>query len=292
MKILVCGANGFVGRHVTQALRQAGHTVFRGVRTPTQPDDIAMDYRADTHQEIWLPRLAGISVVVNAVGVLRDSPKSPMAQLHAETPVALFSACAEARVERIVHVSALGLGRGIDTPYFSTRLAAEAYLRNLPNSIHTLILRPSLIYGQDGASARLFRLLARLPIHILPMAGLQPLQPVHIDDICESVVRWLDDQNAKSLTVAAVGSDATTLRGMLDSYRMQMQRPSALHLVTPSPLMKLAAHLGDRIPASPLCSDTLSMLQAGNTAHPAGFSRLLGRSPQSYQTFIKQGEGV
>lgn len=288
MNILVCGANGFVGRHLTHALRQAGHTVFRGVRRPTQPGDIAMDYRNDTHEETWLPRLEGVSVVVNAVGVLRDSVEKPMARLHTDTPVALFSACRAAGVERVVHLSALGVDRGIDTPYFSTRLAAETHLQNLQNSVKWLVLQPSLIYGHDGASARMFKLLARLPIHLLPMKGQQPLQPVHVDDLCESVVRWLDDPNANSQTVAAVGSEPTTLRGMLDSYRLQMQRPSALHLATPSCLMKLVARAGDHVAASPLCSDTLTMLLAGSTASDAGLSALLGRSPASYRTFIQR----
>ncbi len=286
MNILVCGANGFVGRHLSQALSQAGHTVRRGVRNPTQPHDIAMDYRTDTQKSIWLPRLDGISVVINAVGVLRDHPQHPMSQLHADTPKALFSACAGSGVERIIQLSALGVDRGINTPYFNTRLSAEALLDSLPGSIKRLILRPSLIYGHDGASARMFRFLARMPIHVLPGGGPQRLQPVHINDICDAVVRWLGDPNAKSQTISAVGDGATTMRGMLDSYREQDKHAPALHLSVPAGLMRLAARIGDVIPSSPLCSDTLSMLSAGNTADSSGFATLLGRPPLSYRQFI------
>lgn len=288
MNILICGANGFVGRHLTQILRQAGHQVIRGVRRPTLPGDVAMDFRADTLKAVWLPRLEGISVVINAVGVLRDSVDKPMASLHTETPAALFAACAESGVERIVQLSALGVDTGPDTPYFTTRQAAEGLLHLLPNTIRRLVLRPSLIYGHDGASARMFRFLARLPVHVLPMGGLQPLQPVHIDDIGQAVKRWLEDPIATTRTVAAVGAEPTTLRGMLDSYRSQMQRPPAIHLTVPAMLMSVAARAGDLIPASPLCSDTLSMLVAGNSAECADFSALLGRSPRSYRHFAAQ----
>ena len=161
MNILICGANGFVGRHLTQSLRNSGHRIIRGVRRPTQPDDIAMDYCTDTRMEVWLPRLADVSVVVNVVGVLRDRANKPMAKLHDETPQALFSACAESGVERIVHISALGVGAGIDTPYFNTRQTTETSLSNLPDSVRRLVLRPSLIYGQDGASARMLRSVER-----------------------------------------------------------------------------------------------------------------------------------
>ncbi len=286
MKILVCGATGFVGRHLTAALRAAGHTVIRGVRKPSQPDDITIDYCKDTTKEAWLPRLAGIDAVVNAVGVLRDSAKQPMALLLEQTPIALFSACQETGIKRIVQISALGVDQGIETSYFQTRRAPEAYLNNLPDSMRFLIIRPSIIYGDDGASAKMFRFQAALPVHTLPAGGRQQLQPVHIDDICAAVTRWLADDKAHSQTVTAVGLEATDMRGMLDSYRQQLHHSKAIHISIPSFLVELSARVGDAIPASPLCSDTLTMLNAGNTANATEFTELLGRPPRSYRDFI------
>lgn len=289
MSILVCGANGFVGSYLTRILRLSGHRVLRGVRRPTRPDDVAMDYSTDTDASIWLPRLKGVSVVINAVGVLRDSPDKPMAALHAKAPLALLAACAASGVERIVQFSALGVDTGVDTPYFSTRRAAEGALHLLPDTIRRLVLRPSLIYGDGGASAGMFRFLARLPVHVLPMGGLQVVQPVHIDDIGQAVNAWLQDRAAATATIACVGEEPTTLRGMLDSYRMQMRLPPAIHVSVPPRLTRLAARVGDFVRASPFCSDTLTMLQAGNSAESADFSALLGHPPQSYRDFVAQG---
>jgi uncharacterized protein YbjT (DUF2867 family) len=286
MKILICGATGFVGRHLTHALREAGHTVVRAVRRPGEPGDIAADFCNDTTKEIWLPRLNGINVVINAVGVLRDNPNNPMQKLHTDTPVALFSACAEAGVERIIHLSALGVDSGIAVPYFTTRLETERALHALPAKIRTLCLRPSVIYGDDGTSAQMFRQLAKLPVHVLPMGGLQALQPVHIDDICAAVTRWLAAENASSLTIDAVGAEATTMRGMLDSYREQLHRRPAWHVAMPRIFVRLSARMGDFIPSSPLCNDTYTMLAAGNTAVASGFTEMLGHEPRSYRKFI------
>lgn len=290
MKILICGATGFVGRHLTQSLRNAGHTVLRAVRRPAGPDDVAVDFCNDTSPEIWLPRLKGVSVVINAVGVLRDNPGNPMQRLHNETPVALFAACAEAKVERVVHLSALGVGGNCNTAYFSTRLPAEQVLFKLPPNVRWLCLRPSIIYGEDGDSAKMFKLLAKLPIHGLPMGGVQRLQPVHIDDLCDAVNLWLGNQNAVSQTVAVVGAEATDMRGMLDSYREQLLHSPAWHISVPAFMVRLAARVGDLIPVSPLCSDTYAMLSAGNTADVSGFAELLGHAPLSYRHFISSQE--
>jgi len=286
MKILICGASGFVGRHLTTSLREAGHNVIRAVRRPSEPEDIAADFRNDTDKTAWIPRLDGIDVVVNAVGVLRNNADNPMQKLHTETPLALFEACVETEVTRIVHLSALGVDSGLDVPYFTTRLKTEHALHELPANIRTLCLRPSVIYGEDGASARMFRQMAKLPLHALPMGGTQALQPVNIADICAAVVRWLSAPDASSLTVEAVGAEATTMRGMLDSYREQLGHRPAWHVATPRLLVRLASRIGDFIPSSPLCSDTYAMLSAGNTASAEGFASLLGHQPRSYRTFI------
>lgn len=286
MKILVCGATGFVGRHISQWLLTAGHTVVRGIRKPQLADDIVVDYTHDTNMETWLPRLDGVDAVINAVGVLRDSKAQPMKQILEQTPIALFSACKEVGIKRIVQISALGIDKGIETPYFQYRREPEKYLNALPKSTRFLILRPSVIYGEDGAGAKMFRFQASMPVHTLPAGGGQRLQPVHIDDICEATTLWLADPATDSKTISCVGNEATDMRGMLDSYRQQLNHSSAVHIGIPSFLVELSAKLGDFIPASPLCSDTLTMLNAGNTGDATEFANLLGRQPRSYTTFI------
>ncbi len=261
---------------------------MRGVRRATEAGDIEMDFCTDTGAAIWLSRLSGINVVINVVGVLRDSRAQPMQKIHAETPRAIFSASVPTGVQRVVHLSALGVDSGIDVAYFNSKLLAEQALQNLPPSLRTLCLRPSVIYGEDGDSARMFRRLAKSPIHALPMGGRQRLQPVHIADICAAMTRWLMDTNATSQLVSAVGAEATDMRGMLDSYRHQMGSAPAWHVDVPEFLLRPIARLGDYIPASPLCSDTLAMLAGDNTADAQAFAELLGRAPKSYRNFLPE----
>ena len=171
MNILLCGASGFAGRHLETALSNAGHKITRGIRQPRGPDDIAIDYTRDVDIASWLPRMAGIDAIINAVGVLRDSKAQPMAKLHDAVPRALFAAAAQHGVKRIVQISALGGGTGIPTPYMQTKQAADDYLQTL--DVDWTILRPSLIYGKDGASTRMFMLLSQLPAVMLPGGGKQ-----------------------------------------------------------------------------------------------------------------------
>src|SRR5690606_15997380 len=111
----------------------------------------------------------------------------------------------------------------------------------LPPAVRWLNLRPSVIYGEDGASARMFRMLAALPVHGLPMGGRQELQPVHVDDVVAAVRNWLADDTARSMTIDAAGAEVVTMRGMLDSYREQLGYRPALHIHVPGFMVRIGA---------------------------------------------------
>lgn len=289
MNILLCGASGFVGRHLEAALLNAGHKVIRGVRRPHRPDDIAVDYRNDVDVATWLPRLAGIDAVVNAVGVLRDSKAQPMARLHDTVPRALFAAAAQRGIKRIVQISALGAGQGIDTPYMQTKQAADDFLQTL--DLDWAILRPSLIYGEDGASTRMFMLLSHMPLLMLPEGGRQIVQPVHIDDVAQVVATLLAPATARPplrRIIECVGAEDVTLASLIASYRTQRGGRAPWVLAVPGLMLKAMAWLGDRIPSLPVGSDTLTMLASGSKGNAEQFTQLLGRAPRSYREFLRE----
>src|SRR5260221_623900 len=74
VRVLLTGANGFIGRYLLAGLVQAGHDVVPAVRRPVEtdrllshPTSIRVDFNRDVEPAIWLPRLAGIDAVVNCV---------------------------------------------------------------------------------------------------------------------------------------------------------------------------------------------------------------------------------
>lgn len=278
MKILVCGANGFIGRHLCAALTSAGHEVVRGVRRAAVPGEMAIDYVHDLQPEAWLPRLKGVDVVVNAVGILNESDDARFAAIHRDAPVALFKACEQAGVSRVLQVSALGAEGGQAlTPYMHTKREADAYLSASP--LGWTILRPSLVIGLDGESSRLFRTLASLPLIALPGKGEQRLQPVHIEDLCQAVVRMLESRTCMRRTVDVVGPEPMTYRAMLAAYRDAMQLHAVVWMPIPMGAMRLAARWVAKLPQRVLTPDTLRMLEQGNVADAAALQEILGRPP-------------
>src|SRR5579871_1705390 len=173
MRVLLTGANGFIGRYLLAALGTAGHAVVPAVRRPAETDrllpapaSIAVDLNRDTAAAIWRPRLAGIDAVINCAGVLTGGGGQSIDAIHAAGPIALFTAAEEAGVRRVIQISATGTAA--QTDYARSKRAADDFLAT--RDLDWLVLRPSLVYaaGAHGGTA-LFRAFAALPV--LPLIG-------------------------------------------------------------------------------------------------------------------------
>lgn len=291
MHILLTGSTGFIGRTLATALTQAGHTVHAGV-SPVHRGasalQVPMDFARDTQAATWLPRLQGIDAVVNAVGVLRDTRARPIDAVHRDTPMALFDACAQAGVRRVVHISALGI-EGNTTRYAQTKLAAETHLRALAaqGALHPAILRPSAVYGKGGDSSALFMNLARLPVALFPGPVLDArVQPVSVHDLAAAVVALLEPAMDHTGVIECTGPAALTMGDFIASLRKQLGHRPATVVRMPQLLTQISARLGDAVPASPWCSETLAMLGSDNVGNPAVFERLLGRPAVHYSQLV------
>jgi uncharacterized protein YbjT (DUF2867 family) len=254
--------------------------VVRGVRAPATSKDVTIDFARDLDERTWLPRLENVDAVVNAVGILQEEKGKPFSALHRDAPIALFKACEQAGVKRVIQISALGGADGDEetlTPYMRSKRQADAWL--MRSSLEWAIVRPSLVVGTDGASSELFRTMASLPVIGLPGRGEQRLQPVHVDDLCAAVVRLLEPSAQTRRVVNAVGPEPMNYRAMLAAYRRAMHLAPPLWLPVPMPVMRATARLAGLLPQRVLSPDTLRMLEDDNVADARPYAELLGREP-------------
>jgi uncharacterized protein YbjT (DUF2867 family) len=125
--------------------------------------------------------LPGIDAVINCAGILQDAPGTSVVGVHLRGPAALFRACQDAGVRRVVHLSAVGVDREAPTAFSRSKRAGDEALMAL--ELDWVILRPSVVVGRSvyGGSA-LMRGLAALPLlPVMPQTA--PLQPVWLDDL-------------------------------------------------------------------------------------------------------------
>lgn len=276
MRVLICGGTGFLGRHIVNALTLLDHDPVVRSRHSQPP----LDFSSCTSADAWLEHLSGVDAVINAVGALRDQPGQDLQTLHSLAPIALFDACVQAGVRRVVQVSALGAGQS-GTRYASTKRAADEHLLALGQQglLKPVVVRPSIIFGAGGASSQLFLNLAKLPVLLLPqIMRSRRIQPVAVRDLAQ-VLAHMATSDAPEGLVEVGGPEPLSTEAFIASLRAQMGHgPASVHPL-PDWMSKASARLGDQISAMPWCSETMALLENDNVTDPHTLTALLGHAP-------------
>ena len=292
MHVLIVGAGGFIGRHLAARLVAEGVRVTAAGRSPDRlrrrlPGagaircDLATDRAAD-----WRERLAGVDAVVNCAGLFGDD--RGYATVHAGGPIALFDGCRAAGVGRVLQISALGAAADAVSAYHRSKAAADDHLARMGAAIGWAIVRPSLVIGHGGQSSALFTALAALPV--TPDLGRADglVQPIHVDDLVEILIRLLRASLPMTARIDAVGPEPMTTTTLVTVLRRWLGLPDTMRVTVPRWLIAGVARLG----IGPVTREGLAMLAAGNTAsvepiiamtgfRPAPIAQALARRPAS-----------
>ncbi|MDO8909631.1 MAG: NAD(P)H-binding protein [Pseudohongiella sp.] len=297
MRILVTGATGFIGRHILQALvRQAGYETVAAVRSPRHLNQLfpgipALQMDASDCSVAQLSNaLQGFDLVINAIGILNETASQRFGQLHIDFPCYLAQACQQSGVRRLIHISALGADDSAVSAYHQSKHAADVFIRTL--DMESVIIKPSLVYGVGGTSSQLFAALSALPVQTLVDHGAQRVQPVHIDDLADAVLRLTNVSSSVPAELPAelevVGPAPMSFRDMLRTYRLWLGYGEVRVLSIPWPFVLCIARLV-RHTNRWLSEDNLQMLRQGNTASASGLTQLLSRPPRALEEALSPG---
>jgi len=203
MIVAVTGASGFLGRPLCARLLRGGHEVRALVRDPegfarTMP--AVRVGRCVLPDEIDEALLRGADVVVHAAWATRETDQRRARRVNEDGTRRLFEVARRCGVPRVVFVSTVAAAADAPSFYARSKYAMEA----LCDPQRDLVLRPGLILAREGTG--LFQQLARAArvFHVVPLfgGGRQPLQTVHVDDLCEGIVRALERELGGALNCA------------------------------------------------------------------------------------------
>lgn len=191
--VTIYGGSGFVGRYIARRMAQAGWRVRVAVRRPNealfvksygavgQVEPVLCNIR---NEASVAAAMAGADAVVNCVGTFDRGGRNNFTAVQATGAGMIASLAAAAKVGALVHISAIGAGG--DSLYAQSKGAGEAaVLAAFPKA---MILRPSVIFGNEDGFFNRFGAMARMT-PILPLFGAKTLfQPVYVDDVAQAAV--------------------------------------------------------------------------------------------------------
>ncbi len=191
MRILVTGANGFIGRALCANLTQDGHDVRRAVRAHDGLEN-TVEINEMTSGTIVQEALSGVECVVHLagrahfLGRINQDKEAAYKETNVQLTKRLALLAHNAGVRRFVFVSSIKVcgeeskdgpltEEAVPSPvdlYAISKWEAEQALREIEKEtgLEVVIVRPSLVYG-EGVKANFLRLLSAVRLGIpLPLS--------------------------------------------------------------------------------------------------------------------------
>lgn len=278
-RVLVTGANGFVGRALCAEAAAHGLSVSGTTRQSCQLLGNVKNYVVNSLDEgtNWQLALAGINAVVHLaarVHVMQDTASDPLAQfrrVNVEGTLNLARQAAAAGVGRFVFVSSIKVNgeatrpgylfKADDAPapldaYGISKMEAEQGLRKIAaqTGMDVVIIRPPLVYG-PGVKANFAAMMRWLRRGVpLPLGAIDNRRSlVALDNLVDLILTCLTHSAAANQTFLVSDGEDVSTSALLRRMGEAMNRPARLVSV-PTGLLKLAAALvGRRDMAQRLC---------------------------------------
>ncbi|KAA5614423.1 complex I NDUFA9 subunit family protein [Rhodovastum atsumiense] len=266
----VFGGSGFIGRYVVKRLANLGYVVRVAVLDPEAALFLkpmgavgqVVALRAPvTSPEAVARAVAGAELVVNLVGILAERLPGDFQRIMAEGAGTVARAAAEAGVERLVHVSAIGADPSSPSGYGRAKAAGEAAVRAaFPRAT---ILRPSIVFGPEDQFFNRFAAMAQFSPVLPVIAGETKFQPVYVGDVADAVIAGLTDEDAAGGLYELGGPQVLTFRQLLAWICQAVRRHRWLVDVPPA-VAQWQARVMEWLPGKPLTRDQLAMLGRDN----------------------------
>jgi NADH dehydrogenase len=293
-KIAIIGGTGFIGRHLACELARRRLSIRIITRRRERDRRLLVlpsleQVEADVHSASSLSgALAGCDAVVNLVGILRgrDRPGQSFEDAHARLPETVSEAARFNRIDRLLHMSALGAEPDAPSEYLRSKAAGEQALFDQPaQGLGVSVFRPSVVFGPGDGFFNLFATLLRFSGPVFPLACARArFAPVHVSDVALAFADTLDDESCVGERYELCGPRSYTLQELV-AYCARVLDLKRQIVPLPDALARLQARVLELMPGAPFTMDNYRSMQVPSVCTDDGFARL-GITPSSVEAVV------
>ncbi len=216
MKILLTGANGYIGQRLLPVLLELGHSVYCCVRNRRRFDGpaheriqiIEVDF-LDLAQETVFPDDLDVAFFL----IHSMSDKGDFAKKEASTAENFSKMVAATQCQQIIYLSGIVNEEEL-SDHLNSRLEVEKILRS--GKVPVTVLRAGIIVGSGSASFEIIRdLVEKLPVMIAPKWLNTLCQPIGIRNVIQFLSGVMGRENTYHQDFDIGGPEVLSYRQML-----------------------------------------------------------------------------
>ena len=268
---LIFGASGQIGRNLIRSLTKNNikvtaltrniHQKGYILKTQANPGYLEIVEGSIFDYELIKKLFNNADLCVNLVGILFEKGKNTFTNIHVEFPKMISKLASTYKLEKFVHLSALGIESAEDSIYAQSKLKGEKEILN--NFNKAVIIRPSIVYSvDDNFTTQLMTLLGLLPIFPIYYNGKTKFRPIHCSDLTNSITKIITDDIRENI-IEFVGPEEMSFKDILEKL-LSLIGKKRLLFPMPISLARATAHIFELLPRPLITNDQLRLLKYDN----------------------------
>ena len=270
-EILVFGASGQIGRNLIRKLTKNNYKVVAVTRNIHQKGYILKTQANPGYLEIVempyfdLNKISSLldecSICINLIGILFERRKNYFKNIHTDFPNLLSKLSAKKNIEKLIHLSSLGVEKSLDSNYAISKLNGEKIVKN--NFDRAIILKPSIVYSvDDNFTTNFMTLLNRLPIMPIYYEGKTKFVPIHVSDLVQIIYDAVEGKINKQ-TIECIGPEILSFKEIILKLLKSINKKRPL-IPLPLVLAKFSAKIFELMPNPLITEDQINLLKYDN----------------------------
>jgi len=270
-EILVFGASGQIGRHLIRKLTKNNYKVVAVTRnihqkgyilkTQANPGYLEIVELAYFNIEKIMRLVEECSICINLIGILFEKRKNFFKNIHTDFPDLLSKLSAKKNIEKLIHLSSLGIEKSLDSKYAISKLEGENKIKN--NFDRAVVLKPSVVYSvDDNFTTSFMTLLNRLPIIPIYYEGKTKFAPIHVIDLVEIIFDVVQGKT-KEQTIECIGPEILSFKEIILKLLKAIDKKRLL-IPLPLAIAKMTAKILEIMPNPLITLDQINLLKYDN----------------------------
>ena len=198
---VIFGGGGFIGRYLTRVLTKKNHRLIIPTRKPFQkvylktqapPGHIELIDFNPGNFSAMKEAIENADYVINLCGILFENRNQKFHSIHVDIPESIAKLCSQSNVKKFIHVSAIGANKDSKSNYQQSKFLGEEKALNIFDK--TVIIRPSVVIGNEDNFTNLFAKLSLSPI--IPVVNVNyKFEPIFVNDVARAILKSIETKN-------------------------------------------------------------------------------------------------